>query len=406
MYRIMLISLVLVLPQPLSADSAIQTDWTDGSGFWGPVTAFNSYYYYSNRIDNTVSGSLCLAEDIVYHTVDSTFNGVHCACFTDIDDDGYLDILSAASYDAITWWRNVDSTGLVFSATVLPGSVGYNSAHTNDMDDDGDLDVIACAWYAKRICWWENSDGIGTLWTLHVIDSNYNSAQSAQSYDIDGDGDLDVLASSFYDDSCNWWENIDGLGTSWLKHTIDGYAHGIRSVYPVDLDGDGDCDVIGALQAEYDIVWWENSDGTGSAWVRHCICSSFEMPWDVHPDDIDGDGDIDVVGAGFEVCWWENKTGSGNQWIEHLVVESYTGASCVNLEDMDGDNDIDVLVNSSDGPGYISWNENADGSGVSWINHHITNAIYTSVSAGDVNGDGDIDVVGSAYQEDLSLGVI
>ncbi len=383
------------------ADSSTQTDWSGGSGVWGPVSSFNDQYYYGNSIDCSVSGSVRLAPAVIFHLADSLYNGANCARFVDIDGDGYVDILGSAMYGTVTWWKNVDGSGTELAAYPVSSYSGFSSAHTNDMDMDGDLDVIACSWYAKKVCWWENLDGAGVLWTLHNIDSNYISAQSARSADIDGDGDPDVIASSFFNDACNWWENTDGHGETWVKHTVPGYAHGIRTVNPVDIDGDGDIDIIGALQPEDAIVWWENTTGTGYSWVQHGITGSFQEPWDVYPEDIDGDGDMDVIAAGHAVCWWENLNGSGTDWFEHVVVEDYTGATVIDTEDFDSDNDMDILVNSQGGSGSISWWENIDGEGNSWIGHYITSAISSFVSAGDINSDGDIDIAGTSYQNDI-----
>ena len=64
--------------------------------------------------------------------------------------------------------------------------------------------------------------------------------------DLDGDGDVDVLSASQYDDTIAWYENLDGSGGSWSYHEISTAADGARSVFGIDLDGDGDVDVLSA----------------------------------------------------------------------------------------------------------------------------------------------------------------
>ncbi len=117
---------------------------------------------------------------------------------------------------------------------------------TADVDGDGDMDIIGAAGTADDIAWWENMDGFGTSWSQHTIDSNFEGAYSVYAADVDGDGDMDILGAGYWADDITWWENLDGAGTSWTEHTINGEFDGARSVYAADVDGDGDIDVLGA----------------------------------------------------------------------------------------------------------------------------------------------------------------
>jgi len=75
---------------------------------------------------------------------------------------------------------------------------------------------------------------------------------------VDGDGDLDVLGAAVDADDITWWENTAGDGTAWTEHIVDGTFDGAYSVYAADVDGDGDLDVLGAAQGDDDIAWWES----------------------------------------------------------------------------------------------------------------------------------------------------
>ena len=122
---------------------------------------------------------------------------------------------------------------------------GAQSVYSADVDGDGDLDILGAAHNADDITWWENTAGDGTAWTEHVIDGNFDAAYSVYSADVDGDGDLDVLGAAHNADDITWWENTAGDGTAWTEHTIDGSFDGAYSVYSADVDGDGDLDVLG-----------------------------------------------------------------------------------------------------------------------------------------------------------------
>jgi len=87
----------------------------------------------------------------------------------------------------------------------------------------------------------------------------FNTAYAAShryAVDLDGDGDMDVLSATQYDDKIAWYEN-DG-SESFTARTITTSADGAYSVYAVDLDGDGDMDVLSASRYDDKIAWYEN----------------------------------------------------------------------------------------------------------------------------------------------------
>ena len=111
-------------------------------------------------------------------------------------------------------------------------------------------------------------------------------------------------------------------------HIIGGDISGEYSVAPADVDGDGDLDVLGAAPNADDITWWENVDlagpgtGDGSAWREQIVDGTFYGAISVAAADVDGDGDLDILGAAQDaddIAWWENTAGDGSAWSEHSV---------------------------------------------------------------------------------------
>ncbi len=80
------------------------------------------------------------------------------------------------------------------------------------------------------------------------------------------------------------------------SHTIVGEEHsaiGVRSVYAVDVDGDGDMDLLSASAADDKIAWYEN-DGNEN-FTPHTITTGADFAGSVYAIDVDGDGDMDVL---------------------------------------------------------------------------------------------------------------
>jgi len=399
-YKRILPLLILGLFINTSADSSVQTDWSGGSGVLGPVIDWDNEFYQSSCIDwADYPGSLRLP-GYLEHTIDGDFNGAISVYPEDIDGDGDMDVLGAAYLDDdIVWWENVDGTGTSWTEHTIDANFnGVRSIHSEDINGDGDMDVIGAAFIANNIAYWENTDGSGTSWFERTIDGNFAGAISVYSEDINGDGDMDVLGAAYDANSIAYWENADGSGTSWYERTVDGDFAGAISVYSEDIDGDGDMDVLGAAYLDDDIAWWENDNGSGTAWSKHIIYGNFDYASSVCSEDIDGDGDMDVLGAALtgRITWWEN-IGSATVWWERNIVSDFNGARSVHSADMDGDGDMDVLAAASLDDD-ITWWENLDGSGTSWTEHVVDgnfNGAW-SVHPEDLNGDGDMDVLGAA----------
>ena len=79
---------------------------------------------------------------------------------------------------------------------------------------------------------------------------------SVYTADFDRDGDMDVLSASLDAPKIAWYENVDGEGTFGDQQVITTEAFGAMSLHPADLDGDGDVDVLSRI-SDGDIVWYE-----------------------------------------------------------------------------------------------------------------------------------------------------
>ena len=104
---------------------------------------------------------------------------------------------------------------------------------------------------------YSNPSNLVLLPLEHTVDGDYDAATSVYSADVNGDGYMDVLGAACFADDITWWENVDGSGTSWTEHTVDGDFDGASSVYSADVNGDGYMDILGAAASANDITWWD-----------------------------------------------------------------------------------------------------------------------------------------------------
>jgi len=401
----LLLCVIGVLSVVAFSKTVVQNDWSGGGGVPGPVFNWGTKYDTSTSIDDTDS-IVRLEANITEHLISGNFNGAVAAVAADVDSDGDLDVLGAAkAADEISWWENTGGSGTSWNKHMISGNFnGAMSVYACDVDGDNDIDVLGAAKAADDIIWWENTDGAGGSWNQHTVDGSFDGAMFVFAADVDGDNDIDVLGAAKAADDITWWENTNGAGTAWTEHTVDGTFDGAMSVHAADIDGDGDIDVLGAAKSADDITWWENTNGSGTAWTEHTVDSDFDHANSVYAADVNGDGRTDILGAAEwadDVTWWENTNGSGTVWVEHTIDEYFDGALSIHAADIDSDGDIDVLGAATGGADVVWW-ENVDGTGTVWAEHVVETTRGHDASADSSDTDNRYDSTMAAFAADIN----
>jgi len=352
---------------------------------------------------NLQSGSIGFNAEAI---IEGSFNGARSVYATDLDIDGDIDVIGTSRLaDDIIWWENdgSPSDGGWTGHVVNNDFEGAFDSIALDLDIDGDIDIVAVAETDDEVAWWEN-DG-SQAFTKRSIDNAFNGANSLFVIDLDTDGDLDIVATAGLDDDLAWWSN-DGTPADggWTKSTVDGDLNGASDTFCVDLDTDGDIDILATADVDDDLAWWENSGA--EVFTKRTIDDDFNGAASVKARDMDADGDIDVIACannGNTISWWANDgTPANGGWTEFIVDGGVSGASDIFIIDQDLDGDIDI-VSSAKVEDNIAWWEN-DGTPLDggWTEYTIDSDFdgATSVFALDLDRDGDIDVLGAAESGD------
>jgi len=234
-----------------------------------------------------------------------------------------------------------------------------------------------------------------------IIADNFNSARSVHAVDIDLDGDKDILGAAREIHQITLWYN-QGLDAesgefNMTKKVIDDDFKGAFSVHAADLDSDGYFDVIGASLYDEQIAWWRNNKD-GSFSEKIVIDPYFDGAIFVYSADVDGDGLFDVLAAGEavdQIAWWRNLDNA--EFSEKIIIgDNFVGARSVHAVDLDGDLDIDIL-GTARFEDQIAWWENK-GDGYEFIEHILDSNFRgpRSVHGVDIDSDGDMDIIGAA----------
>jgi hypothetical protein len=348
------------------------------------------------------SNSISFTEHIITTNADDA-KSVRAA---DLDSDGDIDVLCASNADdKIAWYENDAGSPPAFTEHIIATTAnGPRSVSVADVDDDGDLDVLSASAYDDKIAWWENSGGSSPAFIGHIIATNANYVQWVTAADVDGDKDLDVLSASEWDDKIAWYENNGSSPPAFISHVITTNADGALAVDTADMDGDGDLDVLSSSWVDDKIAWYENNGASPPAFTSHVITASADGSYTVHAADINGDGAPDVLSAAHDIdtiSWYENNGSSPPAFTGHVITTTVDGAVAVYAADIDNDGDLDVL-SASRNDNTLAWYENDGGSPPTFISHVITTnakGAY-SIYAADVDGDGDTDILSASDQDD------
>jgi len=328
----------------------------------------------------------------------------------DIDHDGDLDFVTGGRQpkpSRLYWFEYQGPDKWVRHAvgTDYQSDVGLAAL---DVDGDGWVDLVCSG------VWFRNPGNPREgKWERLEFAKNADGAHDILAVDIDGDGRQDIVMMSDPTKPLNglWWFKIPADPRQpWERHHIGPGIHGAITPAGVgDVNGDGHPDVVRGD------TWFENKDGKGLEWVPHanipmgrkgpygvCVRTAFA--------DVDGNGkpalvmcDADIDHSKIVILRTADR---GETWTKQELPQSFDYGSlhALGVADFNGDGRLDIVSNEQEellpagrqNPRWVLW-ENLGGG--KFAEHILLDAKLGGheLQAGDVDGDGDIDIVSKAW---------
>jgi len=377
--------------------------------FWGDIFNTN-LYYFENTGDSTASA---LAWGTEFYLNEAT-RGFNHPRFADLDNDGDFDMVlgvaNSSAIDNLQFLRNAGSADQAFFIRENLNLIGdldigsYSQPAFGDIDSDNDLDLLIGGGDGRITLFRNTGTAVKPSMELvsadlDSIDVGLNAAPALA--DWDGDGLIDLLIGT-QGGRVELWRNI---GTPIAPAFVQDSAQlgGIKVDQfavprPVDLDHDGDLDLILGewdFNSNANVLLYENT-GTPQAPVLTLVTASL-LPRQIRdytvpePYDWNHDGVIDLVvgGRGFGLTVFLNSAAPGAMPDSTLMAaqpDSLPGGRfgtylALRFADIDHDGDDDIFLGEANG-GLSFWR--ADGSCCTGMRGNVDNSADDAVNISDL----------------------
>ncbi len=323
----------------------------------------------------------------------------------DVDGDGDVDVVVANAFgDRNRLWLNDGGGGLI-DATVeqLPGPPGLDTFDLKlvDVDGDADLDlVLATGRNSTPGLYLNDGAGVFADVTAARMPALVKSGESLAVGDYDGDGDVDVAIGSGLGQGLDLLVN-DGSGSfAVVAGAIPVQSAPVCGLTTADLDGDGDLDLVAAnCGTTQDRIYANDGTGTFTDATATALPILFDPSFCVAVGDVDGDGDPDIaIGSLNQNRLYRNDGGLVFTDVTAAQFPVDTASSRgVALVDVDGDGDLDALWGnepSRNGQDGLYLNDGSGGFVNVTSTHMPVEYDYTAaIAAADLDGNGFVDAV-------------
>ncbi len=272
----------------------------------------------------------------------------------------------------------------------------YESAAVFDVDGDGVLDILSGAyWYPGPS--FDRKCKVGPV----MASGEYFDEFGIIPMDIDGDGFTDIVTGGWFGCALRWHRNPKGdPGKQWEVHEIAQVGN-IEAVQAVDIDGDGQLEVLpntpGGPQRVFKLV--TDAEGRGTGEFRCYTITEENTGHGLGYGDIAGNGRVDLVYAG---GWLEAPEDPlTGKWTWHREFNLGSASCPIIVADVNGDGLSDLIVGQSHAYGLDWWEQRIEGGERKWIKHPIDplNSQYHCLRWGDIDGDGEPELVtGKRYR--------
>ena len=206
----------------------------------------------------------------------------------DVNHDGLPDVVTAGWITNGLWWyEHPKQPGAPWAKHFITDSYDTEGGAEGDINGDGKPDIALAHYNHSGVLWVDFS---GPTPRVHHVGNREQDGHGIGMVDIDGDGKVDLLTPY------GWFKNIDADHDRWEWHADWKLGDAGFPILGYDVNHDGKLDLIYGQGHGYGLYWLEQT-GTPAhrEWKRHTIDESFSQSHALKLVDLDGDGEPELL---------------------------------------------------------------------------------------------------------------
>ena len=238
----------------------------------------------------------------------------------DVNHDGRPDVVTAGwQTNGVFWYENPGKLGAPWKKHFITDSYDTEGGWEGDINGDGKPDLIFAHYGHMGILWIDFS---GPQPKVHHVGARAQDGHGIGIADIDGDGKADILTPD------GWFQQIDAGNDQWKWHPDWQMGDAGFPIIAYDVNDDGKMDIIYGHGHSYGLYWLEQKDSGGRRhWIKHTIDESYSQIHALKLVDLDGDGQPELLAGKRYRGHNGNDPGSYNPLVVYYYkIDRKTGA--------------------------------------------------------------------------------
>lgn len=351
-------------------------------------------------LSNSIFSQLSFSEEKELTTDFFTHNVIDII-ESDLNNDGYMDLIVSLANKKIFWYKNVSGDLKYSNPYMITEDFGIEETYDNgireiavgDLDGDGLKDIIAISRIGKRLSWFKNM-GNDLFSNEIIIQDTSFSPGAVKVGDFNNDGFEDIIVGAYNNNFIYLYSNT-GNGTFSESTTIDtGLTSKINELYIYDFNNDGLLDIFSIHENNMfgtNPLRVSTNLGNNNFATNFYVTDIFNSNSKIDFLDINNDGykDLIIIDNNEKLSYFLNQNGISFS-NGTIINNAQIGVAQIKVKDFDNDGLPDILICYEN---QIGWHKNNGNGNFNYTTLINDTSHHRILVVEDINNDGELEII-------------